>query len=641
MSGIGGIVRLDGGLVEHEQLVTMIGPLQARGPDNRGAWQKQAVGLIHTMMYTSRESLSEHQPLVDSVGNCVLVADCRIDNRAELIHLLDCNLSASNLSVECGDSELILAAYLKWGKACVEKLIGDFTFCIWNQQTRRLFCARDHMGVKPFYYCYLPNKAFIFGSNIATLLASGLVPRRMNKLWVGSFLMAFRDIDETNTFLCDIKRLPAAHTLTMQEDGLSIERYWEIDVAYELSSRPPEEYVAEYRSLFEEAIRCRMRSVYPVGSMLSGGVDSTSIAHVASGMVHEAKQETLHTYSAISQSDPACRDTYNIRLMQQNLRHVTLHEIGADDLHAFRPEFHCLLGTTNNLFDYVFTHVLLGMFCTAKQSSVRVLLDGVDGDMVASYNSYYLTHLMKSGSWLSAVREARGLVTFHEQSRSVGKTLLSHAYAAYSPDRVLIHKLENRRRSAYQTHLRHSIIRPEFAEEIQLEEFYWQDNWMSRIPGPSPRAQASKLLFAPVRKMELEQYDALASMQGIEPRHPLYDKRLVEFCMALPWHQKRYEGWSKIIMRRAMANELPSEVIWSRHCPHLMSEFYRGWFNTNQGYFESRLASGLDEIAPFVRVDMVRESFRRYVNGGTEEDFHNVVSTLVFAAWFQRNGFTD
>jgi len=165
MSGIAGLWWLDGRAANRTEVGSMLDPLIARGPDASGLWVDGSVGLGHRMLWTTPESLNETLPLANPAGNLAVTADARIDNRDELIS--DCGIRgpASNIS----DSQLILAAYEKWGEKCPEKLFGDFAFVIWDRRQQALFCARDGMGVVPFYY-HSSRDAFLFASEIKALL---------------------------------------------------------------------------------------------------------------------------------------------------------------------------------------------------------------------------------------------------------------------------------------------------------------------------------------------------------------------------------------------------------------------------------------------------------------------------------------
>ncbi|HSP56152.1 MAG TPA: asparagine synthetase B, partial [Dehalococcoidia bacterium] len=175
MSGITGIFRRDGRPVESAEIARMGEVMAHRGPDGSGTWSEGPAALGHLMLHSTRESLHEELPLPRPGGELVITADARIDNRDELIAALDLNGTARD---GMADSELILLAYERWGEGCAERLVGDFAFAIWDGRRQMMFCARDHFGMKPFYY-HLSPTLFALGSEIKALLALPGVPRRV------------------------------------------------------------------------------------------------------------------------------------------------------------------------------------------------------------------------------------------------------------------------------------------------------------------------------------------------------------------------------------------------------------------------------------------------------------------------------
>ena len=166
MSGIAGIVYFNSKSPSRELISNIKEKLSVRGPDRQQEWVEDNCALIHTMLWTTPESLTETLPYHDPISELVITADARIDNRIELANRL--GISSCELR-DASDSRLILMSFKKWGKDCPKYLIGDFAFAIWNNKTKELFCARDHMSVKPFFY-YINDDFFIFASEIKALL---------------------------------------------------------------------------------------------------------------------------------------------------------------------------------------------------------------------------------------------------------------------------------------------------------------------------------------------------------------------------------------------------------------------------------------------------------------------------------------
>lgn len=273
MSAIAGIYYLDGQPVDPADLGRMLETLAHRGSDRVGVWSEGHIGFGHRMLWTTPESLQEQLPLVNQTGDLAIAADARIDNRDELIAALGLMDRPSD---KITDSQLILAAYEKWGDRCPEKLLGDFAFAIWDGRSQRLFCARAPMGVKPFYY-YRSSRLFVFASEIKALLCLVEVPRLLNELKV-AYHLALLFEDQAITFYQNIWRLLAAHSITIGCEETQIRRYWSSDPTREVRLHSDQEYAEAFREIFTEAVRCRLRSAFPVGSTLSGGLDSSSIA---------------------------------------------------------------------------------------------------------------------------------------------------------------------------------------------------------------------------------------------------------------------------------------------------------------------------------------------------------------------------
>jgi asparagine synthase (glutamine-hydrolysing) len=197
MSGICGLFNLDAAPAVEVDLQSMTAMLERRGPGGTGHWHEGPVGLGHTLLATTPESLFEHQPFRHSATGCVITADVRLDNRAELLAAL--NLSSR--AAATGDAELILLAYLEWSDRCLDRLLGDFAFAIWDPRHKKLLCARDHFGMRPFYYHHAPREGFRFASDARAILVLPQVPYQVSQGRIADFLVPQLEwIDYTSTF---------------------------------------------------------------------------------------------------------------------------------------------------------------------------------------------------------------------------------------------------------------------------------------------------------------------------------------------------------------------------------------------------------------------------------------------------------
>ena len=257
MSGIVGILNLDGSPVDGNLLARLTDFLAFRGPDARETWSQGAVGLGHALFQTVEDTRPDSQPL-SLDGKVWITADARIDGRAELRQELSRH-GCHDLE-EATDAELILHSYLVWGEECVKHLLGDFAFAIWDGHRRRLFCARDHFGIRPFYYAQVGN-CLIFSNTLNCVRMHPQVSDRLNDLAIADFLLFDCNQDQATTTFADIQRLAPAHYLTWQEGNLRLGRYWNLP----LIDRPlryshPQDYVEHFKALLTQAVADRLRT---------------------------------------------------------------------------------------------------------------------------------------------------------------------------------------------------------------------------------------------------------------------------------------------------------------------------------------------------------------------------------------------
>jgi asparagine synthase (glutamine-hydrolysing) len=285
MSGIVGIVHLDGAPVDRQLLGRMTAFMAFRGPDAQEIWIDGNAGLGHTLLKTTVEAEHERQPFTLD-GRIWIVADARVDARRELIVKLK-SKEYENLPVDANndatddatDAELILRSYHAWDEACVEHLLGDFAFAIWDGPKQRLFCARDHLGVKPFFYAHLGQKV-IFSSSLDCIRQHPAVSDRLNDLAIADFLLFDLNQDKATTSFADIQRVSPAHTATWSSGGLQLRRYWTLPIDEPLYFRKAGDYVDCFKELLDQAVDDRLRTK-KVGVMMSGGLDSPSLAATA------------------------------------------------------------------------------------------------------------------------------------------------------------------------------------------------------------------------------------------------------------------------------------------------------------------------------------------------------------------------
>ena len=646
MSAVVGVSNIDGKPVGRDDINRMLDCLVHRGSNGAGIWNDGPIGLGHRLLWTTPESLEEKQPLSNRSGDLIITADARIDNREELIAALDMTGMPGSIT----DSQLILVAYEKWGAMCLEHLLGDFAFAVWDKRTQALFCARDHFGVKPFYYHFLSGRFFVFASEIKALLCHPEVPRRLNELRVGEYLASMFD-DKAITFYAGIVRLPPAHSLYVSRNGIQLRQYWSLDPSRELRLGSDDAYAEAFRELFTGAVRCRLRTAFPVGSMLSGGMDSSSVTCVARRFLAGDGDRRLLTFSAIFDEVTQCdeRQFINAVLAQRNLEP---HFIHGDQLSPL-ADLDQVLWHQDEAFYAPNLFLTWSLYGAAKKQGVRVLLDGFDGDTTVSHGEGYLNELAYAGRWFALAKEIRAFArVFNLSSRKLLwnyarhyrlDPLISKSRALTSMLRVWQALLESILQRSNPSESRHSwfaTLNPRFAQCIGLEERRKALRGAGSNPPRTEREMHYRNLTWGVMPFTLEVLEKAAAAFGIEPRFPFWDKRLVEFCLALPPQQKVHGGWTRIVLRRALRDILPVEIQWRGSKSNLGPNFEHGLLAYERQRMEDVILGESGIIDKYVNIDFLRDAYHRFKSGEKENDALTIWKAVSLALWLQRTAST-
>ena len=554
MSGICGVLVLDGNEPSMGDLDVMLEKLARRGPDGTNRWLEGPVAIGHTLLATTPEALVEKLPLTDAESGCTITADVRLDNREELLAALD--LDGEDRVI--GDGELVMRAYLKWGEDCPKHLLGDFAFAIWDPRSQSLFCARDHMGMRQFNYCHLPGKAFVFATEVEAVLEHPAVPPRINETRIADFLMDLEALDVTSTFFEEIYRLPAAHVLRITAEGHSLRRYWQLRSGPTLKLASDQSYSDAFLEVFTQAVRCRLRSPGPVGAMLSGGLDSGSVVAVASRLIAERGNEPLKTFSVVGPDPESCPETRAIHdsvgahvVDPELINHETLSSLSED-----------LMKLTKESAEPFDAHMTLvrAVNLAARRQQVKVLLDGAGGD-VALNPGAYIPRLLRKGSLLTAVREMTGERRYWGSNWPIVRSLRSLTWRAFAPRSLRLTKLlveariQNFRRRSL------GIMSRRLADTAAAGELRLRMRRQLLELDTIDHEERAKILCHPYLTAAQERYGRVAASAAVERRDPFMDLRLIEFCSRLPLEQLQAGGVPKAILRRALANVLPEIVV--------------------------------------------------------------------------------
>ncbi len=566
MSGICGFFERKEKRAEAEQLYRMAASLDRRGPDGKGYWNDSQVAMANLLLWTTPESKSEQLPLLDNERGLVLVCDARIDNRSDLVS--EFGFSASEK--ECiPDSLFIMEAYKKWGSDCPRHLLGDYAFVIWDSVPKKMFCGRDHLGARPFYF-FLSETVFAFSSEIKALFSIPELEARVNEANIADFLQRISS-DTGSTCFKDVYRLPPASTLLVEVGDVHDEIYWKTDPENRLPVAADEEYAEEFLRIFTESVRCRLRSAYPVGCTLSGGLDSSSIACVARNILAE-RGEKLHTFSAIF---PGLSGEDRGKIDEQRYQQAVINQ-GGFVPHPFRAD---LLDPVANLGQYLQSceepYFAPNLFLLdeanrlAQENGVRVMLDGLDGDSVVSHGYERLHGLAFSGRWFTLIRE---IIKLAERQGVGRKSMLKRRlYRPYcrEPLAHVWHMCKSYAKPGWNFL---PLINKEFGLKAGLDQRL--NTRLGFLDGPFKAHHL--VLSGPLQTKGLELQNCLAASFNLNCCSPFYDRRLMEFCLALPPHLKLQQGWGRYVLRKSMGGILPEEIRWRPDKGNLSNAFSAG-----------------------------------------------------------------
>ena len=579
-----GIIYLDGSPVQDNDLLSMAQETPHRGPDGTSFFKHDHIGLGHLRLHTTTEALEEVLPFHEADTNLLMTADVRLDNRTELIDKLD-----DPLPTDLSDSQLILRAYQKWRADCVQHLLGDFAFAIWDINSQSLFCARDHLGQKPFYYCHIAGKRFAFASAAISVVAPMDIPRNVYLPRVADYLAAdLEGVNNTCSFFKDVYRLAPGHTLTLKGTSLSISRYWQPAPITPLYLADNKEYADALEEVLVAAVCARVRSHKPVAAMVSGGVDSSTLAGLAADIESKRGRSPLRTFSGIS-TDADCVETSYINEMLNHGRFDPIC-LRPSDVTRYRSALNDASGVEDP-FDFTWILPRL-IYRSARQHGHVAVIDGIDGDGVASMTSSYPAFLMRQGRFFSSLYETRaiharwrpGLLQRVKQQLSVFKTVFASDWARR---RQRNRQVDERYIEAIEDY----FFSREFAETVALRERLMEEYAQTMKVSAQTLEEVQVLrLLAPYATAATERYGRMAASAGVETRHPFGDKRVVEFFFNLPWQQKNFRGWNKVCLRRVLARVAPEQVAWRLEHDQIYWKFRYAWAQDSLGHHRKVMA---------------------------------------------------
>jgi asparagine synthase (glutamine-hydrolysing) len=625
MCGIVGIVQQDDHPIDLGLLEAMTNALVHRGPDGEGyvllgrrddrpvsirgalrgkdGWggDRQTgyrVGLGHRRLAIVDLTPSGHQPMGSEDGRFWITYNGEVYNAQELRQ----ELTAAGVRFRStSDTEVVLESYRHWGRSCLHRFNGMFAFAVWDGKDRNLFCARDRFGIKPFYYRH-DNGRFLFASEIKALLHDSTFSRRPNENAVWEYLSSVRHDHRADTFFDGVQQLQPGESLTVwegaerQRGSLTHDRWWQLPQG--TLSTTAGEVSARLLELIEDSVRVQLRADVPVGSCLSGGLDSSTIVCLMSQLL--AGRNVVETFSSCFESEQYDERPYIRSVVART--HSKSHEVFPDGA-GLLGQLPDILWHQEEPVEGMSILAQWNVMRAVRGAGVKVVLDGQGGDEVlCGYPGFIgsrLADLAREGRWLTAFSEWHAWRCVHGRLQPTARAgLVRGLFPAWASNR-----LRNRV-------MGHSI-------------------WMNRqfLMGHSsndglPCSPKYPLLDAHVARTITQDLPALLHYEdrnsmafSVEARLPFLDHRLVEWLVQVPPELKLSKGMTKVVLRQAMAGVLPDDVRLRTDKMGFVTpedEWLRGPWRVQ---IESLLNSDRMRARHYWQVDVLKDWYRRYCDG--------------------------
>lgn len=621
MCSICGVYNRNAGVVSIEDLKKMTHIQNYRGPDDEGYYQEGSIGFGHGRLSIIDLTQAGHQPMSNEDDSLWIVYNGEIYNYLELREEL--KGQGHRFKSSC-DTEVILHAYEEWGLKCVERFNGMWAFGLWDANKKKLFLSRDRFGIKPLYYV-LDNDSIIFASEIKAILSIRDDLRKPNLPYLRYFLETSVLDDGSETFFEKIKSLEGAHCLEVWNDGYKLWRYWDYDL---LKTRKKYDYSNPVKTLLElltDSVRLRLRSDVPVGTCLSGGLDSSTIV----ALTTKLRGSSVCTFTSIYEDLDCNEEMYAREVAEMYRTNTYFTNPKGEDLFKILPRivWHMDEPTAGpGLFSQ--WHVM-----DVASNKVKVLLDGQGGDeLLGGYFYYYPQYMSDLSQKFKDTKNPMYIIRYVINSRDI-KYLTGNLYSWPSivqeiPYVSHIRKKRKKESLSLKTSLQQSLFTESFNNEVKPVVRNFPKRFNSKL---------QNTLYWSLTKYSIPallHYEDRNSMAfSIEARVPFLDYRVVEFCLGLPPDMKIRGSITKYILRKAAKKLLPNNIIKRRDKKGYPTPCNR-WFREQMDIVETILYSDSSRKRNILNLDIIKERLVAHKNNKIDCSWE-IWRWIITELWFR------
>ncbi len=625
MCGILGTINFNHA-ADATRITAMRDTMPYRGPDSNGLWisKDKYCGLAHLRLSILDPTPAGHQPRIEQSGRFVISYNGEVYNYIEI----RAELKKKGYQFETGtDTEVILQAYIEWGKDCLDRFNGMFAIAIYDIETKSLFLARDRLGIKPVYY-YQDDNEFVFASETKAIL-NGLDAKPELNIELIDDYMSFGYIPGENTLHKGIKRLMPGHYAIIKDSQLVITQWWDLKFN-NTEDKGFDHYLTESKKLLESAIDLRLRSDVPLGIFLSGGIDSSAVV----GLLANKVKEPLKTFSIAYDFGKNFDETQYARMIAEKFG-TDHHElkITPQQFADFIPEYIHLMD------EPVTEAAAISLFFVSKlaKEKVTVALSGEGSDEIfAGYDLYQYMNILEK--YRSVVGQ-KGTELFAGISNKVlGE---SHKVSKYL--NMATQPIEQRYKgmSTYPDAQKYSLYKQDFKQKLDEAKRITNHGQFSRqlFENTKNNDQLSKMLYFDTKTWLVDDLlikaDRMSMGTSIELRVPFLDYRLVEFAASIPSKHKIKKGEGKYPLKKMMEGILPNDIIYRKKMgfPTPLKLMFQ---NELKEYARNLLLSDNTKLHQFFNVERIKQLIEEH--NANKYDHHKTLWQLVvLEEWLKKN----
>ncbi|MEW5939863.1 MAG: asparagine synthase-related protein [Chloroflexota bacterium] len=591
-------------------LLRVMERLRHRGPDGSDTLITGQAALGHWHFWTTPEEAGERQPLQAEGAPFTIVLDGRLDNRSDLVSELGLDRAQG---ASLSDAALILRAYQRWGEGCFEHLIGEFALAIYDQARGRLVCARDALGDRVLYYSVRGERVVVASEPWAVAGADDSRVELDERAVAHHF--ALQTTADGQTLFKNVFEILPAQVRVFGETGQRAWKYWRSDPTRRLRGLSDREYAGEFLRLLDQSVRARMRSTTPVAVLMSGGLDSTSVASLAARMI---APEALMTVSYVFDELPECdeRDYIQSMVERWGIRSI---QIPCDDAWPYK-DWRSWPFNPNQPEVNPYRWLKERAYRRTHEEGARVLLTGGFGDELYDRGEDWLDELVAEGR-------------LRESARELG-VYLRYAGLRWTLDAGFVQRFVKRRLKA--------LTRGKLHRKPDMPD--WLTSTSHRHVTQALAASYEhygNLLGVSWSANGYSRETYFASLHAVDIRHPFHDRRLVEFVLGLPAYQLYYRGMNKIILRNAMRGLLPEKIRVRSQPTFMMPFFFRGVEREN-AFLQTRFHDPANAWNKYVKTDWVLERWNTPVPA-SKDGPRAIVPWLSFSydSWYKASTFSN